>query len=132
MGENGHLAFDHLPVADFADQRDVKVVELEAACRMQQVHQGHFPDIAAVPAHAITVTIPRCSGPAAPWPSSPRRKAQPVAAALTGPITRRTPRPRCGPSPTPASISNPLARRLLPTEGPVRFGVQDPRPPVTS
>ncbi len=42
IGENGHLAFNDPPVADFADPRDVKVVELEAACRMQQVHEGHF------------------------------------------------------------------------------------------
>ena len=43
VGENGHLAFNDPPVADFADQRDVKVVELEAACRLQQVNEGHFP-----------------------------------------------------------------------------------------
>ncbi len=58
VGENGHLAFNDPPVADFADPYDVKVVELEDACRMQQVHEGHFPYLDTVPTHAITVTIP--------------------------------------------------------------------------
>ena len=74
VGENGHLAFNDPPVADFADPYDVKVVELEAACRMQQVHEGHFPDLDAVPTHAITVTIPSLlRARVACWPSSPRR-----------------------------------------------------------
>ena len=58
IGENGHLAFNDPGVADFDDPLDVKVVELEAACRQQQVNEGHFPDVASVPSHAITVTIP--------------------------------------------------------------------------
>src|SRR5438309_2116178 len=33
VGENGHLAFNDPPVADFADPLDVKVVELDEACR---------------------------------------------------------------------------------------------------
>ena len=43
IGENGHLAFNDPPVADFNDPLDVKVVELDAACRRQQVNEGHFP-----------------------------------------------------------------------------------------
>ena len=92
VGENGHLAFNDPPVADFADPFDVKVVELEAACRMQQVHEGHFPDLDAVPTHAITVTIPallRARRVLAVVPEG--RKAEPVAAALTGPITTACP-----------------------------------------
>ena len=58
IGENGHLAFNDPGVADFDDPLDVKVVELDTACRQQQVNEGHFPDIAAVPSHAITVTVP--------------------------------------------------------------------------
>lgn len=58
IGENGHLAFNDPPVADFDDPRDVKVVRLEDASRRQQVNEGHFPNIDAVPTHAITVTIP--------------------------------------------------------------------------
>ena len=44
IGENGHLAFNDPPVADFDDPADVKVVELDAGCRRQQVDEGHFPD----------------------------------------------------------------------------------------
>ena len=50
IGENGHLAFNDPPVADFADPLDVKVVELDAGCRRQQVNEGHFPSVDDVPA----------------------------------------------------------------------------------
>ncbi len=92
VGENGHLAFNDPPVADFADPLDVKVVELEAACRLQQVYEGHFPGLDAVPAHAITVTIPallRARRVLAIVPEA--RKAVPVAGALEGPITTACP-----------------------------------------
>jgi glucosamine-6-phosphate deaminase len=45
IGENGHLAFNDPPVADFDDPRDVKVVALDEACRQQQVGEGHFPSL---------------------------------------------------------------------------------------
>jgi glucosamine-6-phosphate deaminase len=92
VGENGHLAFNDPPVADFADPRDVKVVELEAACRLQQVNEGHFRGLDDVPTHAITVTIPallRAGHVLAIVPET--RKAAPVAAALTGPISTACP-----------------------------------------
>jgi glucosamine-6-phosphate deaminase len=92
IGENGHLAFNDPPVADFGDPLDVKVVELEAACRRQQVNEGHFPGLDDVPTHAITVTIPallRAGRVLAIVPEA--RKAEPVAAALTGPITTACP-----------------------------------------
>jgi glucosamine-6-phosphate deaminase len=59
IGVNGHLAFNDPPVADFADPQDVKIVELDAVCRRQQVDDGCFADLAAVPEHALTLTIPR-------------------------------------------------------------------------
>jgi glucosamine-6-phosphate deaminase len=92
IGENGHLAFNDPGVADFDDPLDVKVVELEAACRQQQVNEGHFPDVASVPSHAITVTIPalvRAAHVLAIVPET--RKAEPVQAALTGPVSTRCP-----------------------------------------
>jgi len=92
VGENGHLAFNDPPVADFDDPLDVKVVVLEQACRQQQVHEGHFPDVGAVPSRAITVTIPallRAGRVLAIVPEA--RKAQPVRAALTGPIATSCP-----------------------------------------
>lgn len=58
IGENGHIAFNDPPVADFQDPRWVKVVELDEACRRQQLGEGWFPDMASVPAHAMSLTIP--------------------------------------------------------------------------
>ena len=58
IGENGHLAFNDPPVADFDDPSWVKIVELEEACRQQQVNDGCFASIDAVPRQAITLTIP--------------------------------------------------------------------------
>ncbi len=92
IGENGHLAFNDPPVADFDDPLDMKVVELDRECRLQQVHEGHFPDIAAVPSLALTATIPallRAATVLAVVPES--RKAVPVRAALTGPVSTACP-----------------------------------------
>ena len=58
IGENGHIAFNDPPVADFADPKSVKIVELEAECRQQQVNDGCFPTIDKVPLIATTLTIP--------------------------------------------------------------------------
>jgi glucosamine-6-phosphate deaminase len=92
IGENGHLAFNDPPVADFDDPRDVKVVALDDACRRQQVGEGHFATVADVPARAITVTIPallRAGRVLAIVPEA--RKHDPVRAALTGPISTACP-----------------------------------------
>jgi len=59
VGENGHIAFNDPPVANFADPADVKCVRLDSSCRMQQVNDGCFPSIDAVPKYALTLTIPR-------------------------------------------------------------------------
>jgi glucosamine-6-phosphate deaminase len=58
IGENGHIAFNDPPVANFDDPRWVKVVELDDACREQQFREGAFPDVDSVPRQAITLTIP--------------------------------------------------------------------------
>lgn len=58
IGENGHIAFNDPPVADFNDQQLVKMVELEEACRQQQVNDGCFTAIDLVPSAALTLTIP--------------------------------------------------------------------------
>ncbi len=92
IGENGHIAFNDPPFADFDDPVWVKVVRLDERSRQQQVGEGHFPDLAAVPTHAITLTIPAllsakrilCIVPEA-------RKAEAVARALLGPITEDCP-----------------------------------------
>lgn len=58
IGENGHIAFNDPPVADFQDRDTVKVVELDDLCRQQQVNDGAFKSIGDVPQLALTLTIP--------------------------------------------------------------------------
>ncbi|MBE6930106.1 MAG: glucosamine-6-phosphate deaminase [Ruminococcaceae bacterium] len=58
VGENGHIAFNDPPVANFDDPKAVKIVELDQRCRQQQVNDGCFAAIDEVPTHALTVTIP--------------------------------------------------------------------------
>ncbi|WP_421943300.1 glucosamine-6-phosphate deaminase [Pedobacter sp.] len=62
IGENGHLAFNDPPVADFEDPMMVKVVELDLACRNQQVNDGCFSHLYEVPVSALTLTIPTLLG----------------------------------------------------------------------
>ncbi len=58
IGENGHIAFNDPPVADFNDPHVMKVVRLDHLCRMQQVNDGCFPSLNDVPKKALTLTIP--------------------------------------------------------------------------
>lgn len=58
IGENGHIAFNDPPVADFNDPKMVKVVELDQYSRRQQVNDGMFERIQDVPTHALSLTIP--------------------------------------------------------------------------
>ncbi len=92
IGENGHLAFNDPPVADFEDTEAIKIVKLDEKCRRQQVGEGHFPNLDAVPAYAITLTIPtlcRVGRMIAVVPE--KRKAEAVKAALEGPIATTCP-----------------------------------------
>lgn len=92
IGENGHIAFNDPGVADFQDDKIVKLVELEPKCRQQQVNDGCFPAIEDVPTHAYTVTIPAllqaeyifCMVPG-------ERKAEAVKQTLTGRISETCP-----------------------------------------
>ena len=58
IGENGHIAFNDPPFADFDDERLVKTVKLDEVCRNQQVNDGCFARIEDVPTHALTLTVP--------------------------------------------------------------------------
>lgn len=58
IGENGHVAFNDPPVADFHDAQLIKLVALDPICRMQQVHDGCFTALEEVPTHAFTLTVP--------------------------------------------------------------------------
>lgn len=106
IGENGHIAFNDPPVADFDDPQGVKVVHLDHACRQQQLNDGCFATLAEVPRQALSLTIPvfrqaRHLSVVVPG----MRKAQAVAAACLGPLT-----PKC-----PASIlrTHPSVRLFL-------------------
>lgn len=58
IGENTHIAFNEPHIADFDDPLLVKIVDLDAKSRQQQVNDGCFQTLEAVPTHAITLTIP--------------------------------------------------------------------------
>jgi glucosamine-6-phosphate deaminase len=87
IGENGHLAFND-PPADFTTDEPYIVVQLDEACRRQQVGEGWFASDSQVPQSAISMSVRQilkskeilCVVP-------DERKAAPVKAALEGPIT---------------------------------------------
>jgi glucosamine-6-phosphate deaminase len=58
IGENGHIAFNDPPVADFKDTKWVKLVALDDDCRNQQLGEGWFRNWEEVPKQALTLTIP--------------------------------------------------------------------------
>lgn len=92
IGENGHIAFNDPPVANFGDPLAVKVVELDEACRRQQVNDGCFPDFDAVPTHAITLTCPTLmSGKSLVCVVPGPRKAEAVASTLESPVSESCP-----------------------------------------
>lgn len=92
IGENGHVAFNDPPVADFQDPRWVKSVELDELCRQQQVNDDCFPSIEAVPTHALTMTIPALMSGAYLYCMVPgKTKRNAVRRALTGPINTECP-----------------------------------------
>ena len=92
IGENGHLAFNDPPVADFADPHLVKLVKLDPACRQQQVGEGHFANLEAVPQYAFTLTIPAlCSARRMLCIVPEQRKAPAVQEALRGSILPKCP-----------------------------------------
>lgn len=92
IGENGHLAFNDPPYADFNDPVWVKVVQLDEASRRQQAGEGHFPNLDSVPTHAITLTIPALLSARRVLAIVPEgRKAPAVQRALQGPIETSCP-----------------------------------------
>jgi len=92
IGENGHLAYNDPPYADFNDPKAVKQVEVALASRQQQVNEDCFSKLEEVPKTAITLTVPTLLS--APWIYSMvpgARKAQAVKRTLEGAITADCP-----------------------------------------
>jgi glucosamine-6-phosphate deaminase len=56
IGENAHLAFND-PPADFDTHEPYLLVELDEACRRQQVGEGWFASISEVPRQAISMSV---------------------------------------------------------------------------
>jgi glucosamine-6-phosphate deaminase len=92
IGENGHIAFNDPPHSRFLDTETVRIVELTHECRVQQVNDGTFADLEAVPKAALTVSIPAIQGIRELFIMVPgARKAEAVKAALEGPVSEACP-----------------------------------------
>jgi glucosamine-6-phosphate deaminase len=87
IGENGHLAFND-PPADFHTKELIHVVDLDLACRTQQVNEGHFPTLNDVPKQALSLTVPALLAAKHVLAIVPeKRKATAIQMTLKGPIT---------------------------------------------
>ena len=91
IGENGHLAFND-PPADFNTEEPYLVVELDEACRRQQVGEAWFSDITQVPKQAISMSVKQVMKikeliAVVPGP----QKAQAIAACFNGEISPMAP-----------------------------------------
>ena len=91
IGENAHIAFND-PPADFETESPYIVVELDEACRKQQLGEGWFPTLDDVPREAISMTVPRIMAAKRVILAVPdARKARAVRDALEGPVTPAVP-----------------------------------------
>jgi glucosamine-6-phosphate deaminase len=91
IGQNGHLAFND-PPADFETEEPYIVVNLDEACRRQQVGEGWFPDLQAVPQRAISMSVQQVLKTkeilaVVPGP----KKAQAIKACFDGPLSPMAP-----------------------------------------
>ena len=91
IGENGHLAFND-PPADFDTEDPYIVVNLDDACRRQQLGEGWFPTFDDVPSQAISMSIRHIMKSAVIVCTVPdARKAVAVQKAVEGPVTNMLP-----------------------------------------
>jgi glucosamine-6-phosphate deaminase len=87
IGENGHLAFND-PPADFEVQSPYTVVELDEACRRQQMSEGWFGSLDKVPCRAISMSVKQIMRSLSIVCTVPdRRKSQAVYDCFTGEVT---------------------------------------------
>jgi glucosamine-6-phosphate deaminase len=91
IGENGHLAFND-PPADFDTDEPYIVVDLDEACRRQQLGEGWFPTLHDVPRQAISMSVRQILKSHAIICTVPdRRKADAVRNAVEGPVVPQVP-----------------------------------------
>jgi glucosamine-6-phosphate deaminase len=91
IGENGHLAFND-PPADFETEQPYLIVNLDEACRRQQVGEGWFKDMSEVPRQAISMSIRQILKAQKILCIVPElRKARAVRACLEGEVGPMTP-----------------------------------------
>ena len=91
IGENAHVAFND-PPADFRTHKPYLVVELDQACRKQQLGEGWFPSLKTVPRRAISMSPNQIMKSAAIVCTAPdERKARAVRDSLEGEITPDVP-----------------------------------------
>jgi len=91
IGENGHLAFND-PPADFQTEAPYLVVNLDDACRRQQLGEGWFPTFDDVPEHAISMSIRQIMNSAAIICTVPdERKAEAVRNSVEGEVSPKVP-----------------------------------------
>lgn len=87
IGENCHLAFND-PPADFTTDAPYLVVELDAACRRQQLGEGWFATLEDVPQRAISMSVRQImKARKIVLAVSDARKAEAVRHAATGPVS---------------------------------------------
>lgn len=91
IGENGHLAFND-PPADFETEEPFIIVALDQACRQQQVGEGWFANLEAVPTRAISMSVRQVLKAREILAVVPDgRKAKAIAACFDGAISNRAP-----------------------------------------
>lgn len=91
IGENGHLAFND-PPADFDTEEPYLIVELDEACRRQQMGEGWFERIEDVPKKAISMSIKQIMKSKSIICSVPdQRKAEAVKNCVEGKISNLHP-----------------------------------------
>lgn len=113
IGENGHIAFND-PPADFDTTDAYRIVNLDHKCRMQQVGEGWFPDLAAVPTHAYSMTVKQIMWSRAIVCTCPdARKADAVKGCIEGPVTNTCPGSILQMHPDCAFFFDPPAAALL-------------------
>jgi len=91
IGENGHIAFND-PPADFDTEEPYIIVDLDEACRQQQVGEAWFADISQVPKNAISMSVRQILKAREILAVVPdTRKAQAVKACFDGDISPMAP-----------------------------------------